>query len=71
MTTELKLDKPDLDKAYAVCKAIAKSKAKNFYYAFVALPVARRNAICAIYAFMRMTWPTRMIPCRVRSDFAG
>jgi phytoene synthase len=53
VTTELKLDKPDLDKAYAVCKAIAKSKAKNFYYAFVALPVPRRNAICAIYAFMR------------------
>jgi phytoene synthase len=47
------LAKVDLDKAYAVCEAIAKSKAKNFYYAFVALPVPRRNAICAIYAFMR------------------
>jgi phytoene synthase len=33
--------------------AIAKSEAKNFYYAFVALPEPRRNAICAIYAFMR------------------
>jgi phytoene synthase len=42
-----------LDKAYAECKAIAKREAKNFYYAFVALPVPRRNAICAIYAFMR------------------
>jgi 15-cis-phytoene synthase len=42
-----------LDKAYAVCRAIAKREAKNFYYAFVALPSARRNAICAIYAFMR------------------
>jgi 15-cis-phytoene synthase len=28
-------------------------EAKNFYYAFVALPKPRRNAICAIYAFMR------------------
>jgi len=36
-----------------VCRAIAKHEAKNFYYAFVALPVQRRNAICAIYAFMR------------------
>jgi len=43
-----------LDEAYATCRAIAKREAKNFYYAFVALPEARRNAICAIYAFMRM-----------------
>lgn len=40
-------------RAYAVCRAIAKREAKNFYYAFVALPAERRNAICAIYAFMR------------------
>lgn len=39
--------------AYAVCREIAKRQAKNFYYAFVALPLHRRNAICAIYAFMR------------------
>jgi phytoene synthase len=42
-----------LDSAYAICRAIAKREAKNFYYAFVALPEPRRNAICAIYAFMR------------------
>ncbi len=42
-----------LDDAYAACRAIAKREAKNFYYAFVALPEPRRNAICAIYAFMR------------------
>jgi len=42
-----------LDSAYAECRAIAKREAKNFYYAFVALPEPRRNAICAIYAFMR------------------
>ena len=42
-----------LDAAYAACRAIAKREAKNFYYAFVALPAPRRNAICAIYAFMR------------------
>ena len=39
--------------AYAACRAIAKREAKNFYYAFLALPLQRRNAICAIYAFMR------------------
>ncbi len=42
-----------LDDAYAACRSIAKREAKNFYYAFVALPETRRNAICAIYAFMR------------------
>ena len=43
----------ELARAYALCRAIARREAKNFYYAFVALPAARRNAICAIYAFMR------------------
>lgn len=42
-----------LDAAYAVCRGIARREAKNFYYAFVALPRPKRNAICAIYAFMR------------------
>ena len=42
-----------LERAYAECRAIAKREAKNFYYSFVALPKPRRDAICAIYAFMR------------------
>jgi len=42
-----------LAQAYSVCRQIARHEAKNFYYAFVALPWPRRNAICAIYAFMR------------------
>jgi phytoene synthase len=45
---------PKLDAAYAHCRQVAQHSAKNFYYAFVALPEPRRNAICAIYAFMRM-----------------
>ena len=44
---------PSLGEAYAICRGIAKREAKNFYYSFVALPQARRDAICAIYAFMR------------------
>jgi phytoene synthase len=44
---------PKLNEAYALCRTIARREAKNFYYAFVALPEPRRNAICAIYAFMR------------------
>jgi phytoene synthase len=42
-----------LDQAFAVCRSIARREAKNFYYAFVALPLPKRNAICAVYAFMR------------------
>jgi phytoene synthase len=42
-----------LEEAYAVCRQIARREAKNFYYAFVALPKAKRDAICAVYAFMR------------------
>ena len=44
---------PSVEQAYAVCRQIARREAKNFYYAFVALPEAKRNAICAVYAFMR------------------
>jgi phytoene synthase len=43
----------ELEPAYAACRAVARREAKNFYYAFIALPPARRNAICAVYAFMR------------------
>jgi 15-cis-phytoene synthase len=42
-----------IETAYAACRAIAKREAKNFYYAFVALPAQKRDAMCAIYAFMR------------------
>ena len=44
---------PTLDQAYRVCREIARREAKNFYYAFLALPKAKHNAICAVYAFMR------------------
>ncbi|MEO5935673.1 MAG: squalene/phytoene synthase family protein, partial [Terriglobales bacterium] len=39
--------------AYTVCSGVARAKAKNFYYAFLALPREKRNALCAVYAFMR------------------
>jgi len=42
-----------LDTAYSVCRDVARSQAKNFYYSFLALPKEKRNAICAVYAFMR------------------
>ena len=39
--------------AYAACETIARREAKNFYYAFLALPKPKRAAVCAVYAFMR------------------
>jgi 15-cis-phytoene synthase len=39
--------------AYSVCRSITRSAAKNFYYAFLVLPSAKRQALCAVYAYMR------------------
>ena len=44
---------PQLAMAYSVCRGITRSAAKNFYYAFLVLPRRKREALCAIYAFMR------------------
>ena len=42
-----------LDVAYSVCRHIARSAARNFYYGFAVLPLAKRNSLSAVYAFMR------------------
>jgi 15-cis-phytoene synthase len=42
-----------LTMAYSVCRGITRSNAKNFYYAFLVLPKRKREAFCAVYAFMR------------------
>ncbi len=39
--------------AYSVCGGIARTHARNFYYAFLVLPKPKREALCAVYAFMR------------------
>ena len=39
--------------AYSVCRGITKTAAKNFYYAFLVLPLRKRQALYAVYAFMR------------------
>jgi len=42
-----------LTMAYSVCRGITRSNARNFYYAFLVLPKRKREALCAVYAFMR------------------
>lgn len=39
--------------SYAYCRSVARSRARNFYYSFALLPRGRRDAMCAVYAFMR------------------
>jgi 15-cis-phytoene synthase len=52
-----------LEASYAHCRHVAKSRAKNFYYSFVLLSKDQKNAMCAVYAFMRY--------CDDLSDEAG
>lgn len=44
---------PAVAAAYLHCRKIARTAARNFYYGFVLLPGAKRDALCALYAFMR------------------
>jgi phytoene synthase len=41
------------EEAYAFCRSVARTEARNFYYGFVLLPPERRAGIYAAYAFSR------------------
>ncbi|MGM9998460.1 MAG: phytoene/squalene synthase family protein [Candidatus Bruticola sp.] len=49
--------KPDyssaLKESYDWCRQLTAKRARNFYYAIRLLPRARRDAMCAVYAFFR------------------
>jgi phytoene synthase len=42
-----------VEQSYQYCRRVARTRAKNFYYAFLLLTAQQRKAMCAIYAFMR------------------
>ncbi|MBS1824584.1 MAG: phytoene/squalene synthase family protein [Acidobacteria bacterium] len=44
----------ELADSYAWCEKVARARAKNFYYSFLLLDRERRDAMCAVYAFMRI-----------------
>jgi len=44
-----------IETSYTWCRKLARSTAKNFYFAFLVLPRAQRRAMDALYAFMRVT----------------
>ncbi len=39
--------------AYGVCRGVTRAAARNFYYGFLVLPRRKRDALSAVYAFMR------------------
>jgi len=45
----------DVAASYRWCEAVARQQAGNFYHAFRLLPGDQRRAMCALYAFMRVT----------------
>ena len=42
-----------VEQSYRCCESVARSQAKNFYYSFLLLSKPQRQAMCAMYAFMR------------------
>ena len=42
-----------LEASYEHCRAVAQSRARNFYYSFLLLDRPRRDGMCALYAFNR------------------
>lgn len=52
---DLKLSPEGLKQSYDFCKSVASNEARNFYWSFLLLPKARRQSMCALYAFMRHT----------------
>ena len=45
---------PEVDASYAVCRRIARHARSNFHLAFYLLPRPKRDALFALYAFMRL-----------------
>lgn len=47
--------KPDLQTAYADCRRVARRCAGNFFWSFLILPRPQRQAMYALYTFLRFT----------------
>ena len=45
----------ELAASYVHCQQIARRSASSFYYSFLLLPKPKRQAMCALYAFLRQT----------------
>jgi squalene synthase HpnC/squalene synthase HpnD len=54
MQTKQREGEIGVEHSYWECRRIARMSASNFYYAFFMLPQFKRDALCALYAFMRL-----------------
>ena len=71
----------ELQSGYDECRSITRREAKNFYYAVLTLPPARRRAIYVVYAFCRhcddsvdtagSTEEKQAVLSQIREDLAG
>jgi len=60
-----------VDASYAECNRIARAAHSSFYLAFFGLPKAKRNALCALYAFMRLVDDVSDDPGGIESKRSG
>ena len=58
-------------RSYRYCRYVARKRAKNFYYSFLLLERPQRDAMCAVYAFMRYCDDLSDDPCRDRQREAA
>ena len=63
-------DRPAIDRSYERCRSVARNAASNFYYAFYMLPRPKSDALCAIYAFMRLVDDVSDAPQRSASQLS-
>ena len=61
----------EVGRSYAECRRVARAAASNFYYAFFMLPQAKRDALCALYAFMRLVDDVSDLPGDVAEKQRG
>ena len=48
------IGRPTLDESRAYCEYLTRTQARNFYYGLKLLPEAKRSAMFALYAYMRL-----------------
>lgn len=60
-------DPATLRASYLHCRRITRAAARNFFYAIYLLPAAKRDALCALYAFMRRADDISDLPGDVES----
>ena len=51
----MKISSDDLQASYAFCRRLSRRSGSNFYLGFLLLPLEKRRAMHALYAFMRHT----------------